>query len=61
MIERLLEDCLAGILRYGTGRVDAILFNAVYQSPEDELSELAELASAMRGTFELAQESRSQG
>lgn len=56
-----LEDWIAGILRHGTGRVDAMLFKAAYECAYGDLNTVAELAFAMRGTSELAQESHSQG
>ncbi len=59
------EDWIAGIVRFGAGRGDAQLFALAYRAAEagDEtaLMETAELAGALRGTAELALESRAQG
>lgn len=56
-----LQEWLEGVLRYGTGRVDGMLFYAAYQATEEDLPDVIEFASAMRGTRELATESHSQG
>jgi urease accessory protein len=56
-----LQDWLESIVRHGTGRVDAILFAAAYRSSGDDLRSVVELATAMRGTSELAKESAAQG
>lgn len=56
---------IEGILRFGTGRVDGMLLLAAHRaamrSDSEGLKEVAELASAMRGTAELALESTAQG
>ena len=59
--ETELLGWLEVVLRHGTGRVDAMLFRAAYEAPEDELPDVIELASAMKGTRELSNESHSQG
>jgi urease accessory protein len=56
-----LQDWIETVLRYGTGRVDAMLIRAAYDASEEELQDIIELASAMKGTSELSKESRSQG
>jgi urease accessory protein len=56
---------IEGILRYGAGRVDGMLLLAAHraaaESSPGRLKEIAELASAMRGSAELALESTAQG
>ena len=61
-----LSDWLAGILRHGGARTDAMAFAAAWRALEadgagDELLAAAELAAALRGTRELALESAAQG
>jgi urease accessory protein len=59
------EAWIAGVLRFGAGRSDAQLFALAYRAAgagdETALKEIAGLASALRGTAELALESRAQG
>lgn len=60
-----LVTWIEGILRYGAGRLDGMLLvaahrAAVHSNPK-ELKAVAELASAMRGSAELALESNAQG
>jgi urease accessory protein len=54
-----------GIVRYGAGRLDGMLLLAAHRaaagSDSSGLKEIAELASAMRGSAELALESTAQG
>ena len=54
-----------GILRFGAGRSDAQLFALAWRAANaddnDALAEIAGLAAALRGTSELALESRAQG
>jgi urease accessory protein len=56
---------IEGILRYGAGRLDGMLLLAAHRaaarSDTDGLKDVAELASAMRGSAELALESTAQG
>ena len=56
---------IEGIMRYGAGRLDGMLLLAVHraaaESESEGLKEVAELASAMRGSAELALESNAQG
>ena len=58
-----LADWAGWILRSGAGRVDAMLFRAVYEAADDaeRVDELAELAAAFRSTSETALESAQQG
>ena len=56
-----LQDWIETVLRFGTGRVDAMLIRAAYEATEEELQDIIELASAMKGTSELSKESLSQG
>ena len=58
-----LVDWIGWILCAGAGRVDAMLFRAVYEAAEDaeRVEELAELAAAFRSTAETALESAQQG
>jgi len=62
---RSLVDWLEADLRYGSGRNEAIFFQEAWRSANDgnnrtKLVELAELASAFRGTSEFALESSQQ-
>jgi urease accessory protein len=56
---------IEGIVRYGAGRLDGMLLLAAYRAAAradtDGLKDIAELASAMRGSAELALESTAQG
>lgn len=56
---------IEGIVRYGAGRLDGMLLLAAHRaaatSDSDRLKEIADLASAMRGSAELALESTAQG
>ena len=58
-------EWIDGILRHGAGRSDAQLFALTWRAAEANdaktLSTVAELAAALRGTAELALESRAQG
>ena len=58
-------EWIADVLRFGAGRGDAQLFALAYRwveaGDETALVEIAELAGALRGTAELALESRAQG
>ena len=60
-----LGDWVAGCLRHGSGRQDAVLFacshRALAQRDWASIEEIAVLAHALRGTSELALESRAQG
>jgi urease accessory protein len=60
-----LFDWVSAMLRSGQGRVDADFFRDAYTAMsdgnEEDLSTVAEMADAMRGTSELALESASQG
>lgn len=56
-----LQDWIEAVLRFGTGRVDAMLIRAAYEASEEELQDIIELAFAMKGTSELSKESCSQG
>ena len=60
-----LGDWVAGCLRHGSGRQDAVLFacshRALAQRDWANIEEIAVLAHALRGTSELALESRAQG
>ena len=60
-----LVTWIDGILRYGTGRVDSLLLLAAHRaaacSDIEELTEVATLAAALRGSAELALESTAQG
>lgn len=56
-----LAAWLEGILRYGTGRMDAALFVAAYRASPCDLEALVQLATALRGTREFSQESLLQG
>lgn len=53
---------IESVLRHGAGRVDAVLFAHAHRAPDDAaLDEVAELATAWRGTAETALESTQQG
>lgn len=56
---------IAGVLRFGAGRVDGMCLLATHRalatSDHDALLEVAQLAAAMRGSAELALESTAQG
>ena len=60
-----LTAWIEGVLCYGAGRLDGMLLLAAHRaatgSDLDRLREVAELASAMRGSAELALESTAQG
>lgn len=56
-----LQDWIEAVLRFGTGRVDAMLIRAAYEASEEELQDIIELAFAMKGTSELSKGSCSQG
>ena len=57
-----VADWLAADLEFGSGRVDAmLLLMAARASDDDSLLEASDLAAALRGTAELALESRQQG
>jgi urease accessory protein len=60
-----LTAWVAGVLRFGAGRADADLFRAAWQAVDDgdleRLAWAAEMAAALRGTAEMALESRAQG
>lgn len=56
-----LIDWIDGLLSFGTGRVDAMLFAAAWRADPEGLPELAELAAAFRGSSELAAESAQAG
>ncbi len=56
-----LEEWVEGILRFGTGRMDALIFSTAYGAALWRLKDLAELATALRGTREFSQESLQQG
>ena len=56
-----LEEWVEGILRFGTGRMDALIFSTAYGAAPCRLDDLAELATALRGTREFSQESLQQG
>ena len=60
-----LVEWLAADLRYGSGRNEAIFFNAAWSCATNDdrlkLLEVAELAAAFRGTAEFALESAQQG
>lgn len=62
---RTLARWVAGVLRYGTGRSDAILLNAVYRAVQDqdwrEAAAIGDLAAALQPTAERRLESLSQG
>jgi len=61
--ERSLEDWLTGLLTFGSGRNEAILFVAAWRSATDQAAfiEVAELAAALRPSAELALETEMQG
>jgi len=57
-----LEHWIAGILEFGTGASDALLFRAAHAAVDDQaLAAVIELGDAWRGTAELAHESAAQG
>jgi urease accessory protein len=60
-----LVTWIEGILRYGSGRVDGMVLleahRSVTLSDADRLRDVVELATAMRGSAELALESNAQG
>jgi urease accessory protein len=60
-----LTAWIEGVLRYGGGRLDGMLLLAAHRaataSDTEGLREVAALASAMRGSAELALESNAQG
>lgn len=63
-----LREWVKGIVTDGTGRVDAIMFCAAFRAVDEaqgcvttRLTEIVEMAAAMRGTSELASESLEQG
>lgn len=56
-----LIDWIEGLLAFGTGRVDAMLFAAAWRVDVEKLRDLAELAAAFRGASELAAESAQSG
>ena len=60
-----LTEWLGGDLQYGAGYNDALLFAAAYRAVSDQdicdFIEVAELANALRGSYELALESQAQG
>ncbi len=56
-----LEEWLEGILRFGTGRTDAMIFVAAFRVNPRDLEELSDLATALKGTREIGQESLQQG
>ena len=60
-----LEDWVRGILRFGAGRIDADLFRetwkAVSAGDADRLCRVSRLGRAMRGTAEIAAETKAQG
>lgn len=58
-----LADWIGHILRHGAGWVDAVLLKEAHAACDDlqKLDELADLASAWRGTAEMALESTQQG
>ena len=59
--QETLTKWLEGVLEYGTGRLDAIIFHSVYKSSTSQLDELVQLATVLKGTRELSQESLLQG
>ena len=52
---------IEGLLAFGTGRVDGMLFAAAWRAGPDGCAEIAELAAAFRGSNELAYETAQQG
>ncbi len=58
-----LRCWLEGIIRHGTGRVDADLFRDAWRAVTEngDLAATVEMANAMRGTAEMARESAAQG
>lgn len=65
--EGLVHNCASliawveGVLRHGSGRLDAGLFLLAYHARGDALDLVVEKAEALRGTAELALESAAQG
>jgi len=60
-----LAEWIEGLVLFGSGRVDAGLFRAAWTAVDDDdkaaLAEVTDWANALRGTPEMALESRSQG
>ncbi|MBP1807474.1 urease accessory protein UreF [Rubellimicrobium aerolatum] len=56
-----LGDWLGDVLRHGAGRTDAILIGAAHRASEDDLAELAELATALAPSRERRAEAAGQG
>jgi urease accessory protein len=57
-----LEAWITGILTFGAGATDALLFRAAHAALNDkEIAHVIELGDAWRGTAELAHESAAQG
>ncbi len=56
-----LEEWVEGTLRFGTGRMDAVIFVSAYRATPGDLADLGELATALKGTREFSQESLRQG
>jgi len=57
-----LEDWIAGMLEFGAGASDALLFRAAHEAIDDQtLGVVIELGDAWRSTAELAHESAAQG
>lgn len=56
-----LEEWLEGILRFGTGRTDGMFFVAAFRVNPCDLESLSDLATALKGTREIGQESLRQG
>lgn len=58
-----LQDWLADLLAFGSGRNEAILFRLAWRAADDpeRLCEIARLAASLRGSAELALESEAQG
>ncbi len=59
--ESTLAEWLEGIIRYGTGRMDAAIFAAVYRASSCDLKSLIQMAIALKGTSEFSRESLLQG
>jgi len=60
-----LAQWVSGIISFGAGRLDAMLFRAAFEAMRDgndeRLAQIVERADAQRGTLEMALESTSQG
>jgi len=56
-----LTDWLSHVLRHGSGMIDAVALASAWRADGDAVDEIADLASALKGSAELALESELQG